>query len=292
MLWPDTFSNHLHPNVAKAAVRVLEDAGFHLAVPLQPFCCGLTWISTGQLSLAKRVLDRTVTALRPWIEAGTPVIGLEPSCTAVFHADALELLPHDPDIQRLARQFRTFAEQLVHHAPDGWKPPRLGRPATVQTHCHQHAVLGDDADRELMRRAGVEADVLDSGCCGLAGNFGFERGHHDISMTIAEHGVLSAVRATHPDALVLADGFSCRTQITDGDTGRGALHLAEALALGLEGPLPTDAPEHAAPRPRAVARDARLAAAGALAALGALGAGVGSALHRRGMRITRVHQGL
>ncbi|MER6307978.1 FAD-linked oxidase C-terminal domain-containing protein [Streptomyces sp. NPDC001657] len=293
LLWPDTFSNHLHPNVARAAVRVLEDAGFRVAVPPGPVCCGLTWISTGQLTTAKRALRRTVRELRPWIEAGTPVIGLEPSCTAVFRADAPELFPDDEDVQRLAGQFRTFAEQLVHHAPEGWRPPRLDRPATVQTHCHQHAVFKDDADRELMRRAGLDADVLDAGCCGLAGNFGFERGHHEVSMTIAEQGLLPAVRAADPAALVLADGFSCRTQIADGDTGRGALHLAEALALGLDGPLPAGRPEQGADRPRVPARDARLVTAGAaLTGLGALAAGVAAALNRREKRNLRVDQGL
>ncbi|PKV83708.1 FAD-binding and (Fe-S)-binding domain-containing protein [Streptomyces sp. TLI_146] len=249
VLWPDTFSTYFHPAVARSAVKVLEDAGFRVAVPDRPVCCGLTWISTGQLGVAKRVLSRSVDVLRPWIEAGTPVVGLEPSCTAVFRADAPDLMPDDEDVRRLAGLFRTFSEQLVNHAPDGWRAPTVSRAATVQTHCHQHAVLKDDADRELMRRAGLDADVLDAGCCGLAGNFGFERGHYDLSMKIGEQGVLPAVRDTAPGALVLADGFSCRTQIEQGGTGRRALHLAEALALGLDGPLPADHPERAADRP-------------------------------------------
>ncbi|MFK8908153.1 FAD-binding and (Fe-S)-binding domain-containing protein [Streptomyces sp. YS-3] len=249
VLWPDTFSTYFHPAVARSAVKVLEDAGFRVAVPSRPVCCGLTWISTGQLGVAKKVLRRSVRVLRPWIEAGTPVIGLEPSCTAVFRADAPDLLPDDEDVRRLAGRFRTFSEQLVNHAPDDWRPPTVSRAATVQTHCHQHAVLKDDADRELMRRAGLDADVLDAGCCGLAGNFGFERGHYELSMKIGEQGVLPAVRDTAPGALVLADGFSCRTQIEQGRTDRRALHLAEALALGLDGPLPADHPERAADRP-------------------------------------------
>ncbi|MFI0774483.1 FAD-binding and (Fe-S)-binding domain-containing protein [Streptomyces sp. NPDC021212] len=249
VLWPDTFSTYFHPSVAISAVRVLEDAGFRVAVPTTPVCCGLTWISTGQLKMAKKVLRRTLRTLRPYLEAGTPVIGLEPSCTAVFRADARELMPADHDMQRLTAQFRTFAEHLVHHAPDDWQPPTLTRQAVVQTHCHQHAVMKDDPDRELMRRAHLVADVLDEGCCGLAGNFGFERGHHEISIAIAEQGVLPAVRAAAPGSLLLADGFSCRTQIEQGDTGRRALHLAEALALALDGPLPTDHPERLASRP-------------------------------------------
>lgn len=272
VLWPDTFSTYFHPAVAKSAVRVMEDAGFRVAVPLKAVCCGLTWISTGQLATAKKVLRRTVDVLRPWIEAGTPVVGLEPSCTAVFRSDAPELLPDDLDVKRLSEQFRTFSELLVNDAPEGWSPPAPLRAATVQTHCHQHAVMKYDADRELMRRAGIEADVLDEGCCGLAGNFGFERGHYDVSMTIGEKGVLPAVRDTPPSAMVLADGFSCRTQIGQADTGRRAMHVAEALSLALDGPLPADHPEKTTSRPPVRKRDARLVtAAAATLACGAAG---------------------
>ncbi|WP_112469873.1 FAD-binding and (Fe-S)-binding domain-containing protein [Streptomyces triticisoli] len=267
VLWPDTFSTYFHPSVAISAVRVLEDAGFQVAVPTEPVCCGLTWISTGQLTVAERVLRRTLDVLRPHLEAGTPVIGLEPSCTAVFRADAPELMPADQDVKRLAGQVRTLAEQLVHHAPEGWQPPRITRQATVQTHCHQHAIMKFDADRELMRRAHLDADVLDEGCCGLAGNFGFERGHHEVSMAVAEQGVLPAVREAAPDSLVLADGFSCRTQIEQGDTGRRALHLAEALALGLQGNLPSRHPERLAERPSPPSRAARWTATAGAAAL-------------------------
>ncbi len=284
LLWPDTFTNHFHPQVAEAAVRVLEDAGFRVAVPEAPVCCGLTWISTGQLATARRVLRRTTRVLRPWLEAGTPIIGLEPSCAAVFRTDAPELLAGDQDVLRLAAQVRTFAEQLVNHAPDGWRPPRVDRAATVQTHCHQHAVLGTDPDRELMRRAGLDADVLDEGCCGLAGNFGFEQGHYDLSRTIAEQGVLPAVRRTDPSAFVLADGFSCRTQIDQLDTGRRALHLAEALALALDGPTPADRPEEAVARPRPHPAAARLLTAAAAGALTGLTAGAVLAARRRGRR--------
>jgi FAD/FMN-containing dehydrogenase/Fe-S oxidoreductase len=275
LLWPDTFGNHFHPAVAISAVRLLADAGFRIAVPEEPVCCGLTWISTGQPALAKRVLRRSLRVLRPYLDAGTPVIGLEPSCTAVLRSDGPELLPDDQDVRRLAEQTRTFAEQLTHHAPEGWRPPRLSRGATVQTHCHQHAVLGFDADRELLRRAHVNADVLDEGCCGLAGNFGFERGHHEVSVAVGELGVLPAVRAAPPGDLVLADGFSCRTQIEQGDTGRRALHLAEALALGLDGNLPSDHPERLARRtdpPSRTARWATTAGAAALTGAAAVGA--------------------
>ncbi|MFD4950602.1 FAD-binding and (Fe-S)-binding domain-containing protein [Streptomyces sp. NPDC058451] len=284
VLWPDTFSTYFHASVAISAVRVLQDAGFRVAVPTEPVCCGLTWISTGQLTVAEKVLRRTLDVLRPYLEAGTPIIGLEPSCTAVFRADAPELMPADQDVKRLAGQVRTFAEQLVHHAPEGWQPPKLTRQATVQTHCHQHAIMKFDADRELMRRAHLDADVLDEGCCGLAGNFGFERGHHEISMAVAEQGVLPAVRKTAPDSLVLADGFSCRTQIEQGDTGRRALHLAEVLALGLKGNLPSRQPERLAERPSQPSRAARwttTVGAAALTAAAATAAGRMALRHLR-----------
>ncbi|WP_316740760.1 FAD-linked oxidase C-terminal domain-containing protein [Streptomyces sp. MK7] len=284
VLWPDTFSTYFHPSIAISAVRVLEDAGFDVAVPTEPVCCGLTWISTGQLTTAEKVLRRTLDVLRPYLDAGTPVIGLEPSCTAVFRADAPELMPADQDVKRLAGQVRTFAEQLVHHAPDGWRPPRLARQATVQTHCHQHAIMKFDADRELMRRAHLDADVLDEGCCGLAGNFGFERGHHEVSMAVAEQGVLPAVRGAAPDSLVLADGFSCRTQIEQGRTGRRALHLAEVLALGLDGNLPSEQPERLAVRPAPPSRAARWGVTAGAAGTAALTAAATTAMGRRALR--------
>jgi FAD/FMN-containing dehydrogenase/Fe-S oxidoreductase len=229
VLWPDTFTNAFDPHIARAAVQVLESAGFRVAVPAEPVCCGLTWISTGQLAVARRRIQATVVVLRPWITAGTLVVGLEPSCTAVFRSDAGELLPDDQDVARLQGRFVTLAEALLHHSPRPWRPRRLDRRAIVQVHCHQHAVLGTDADREVLRRVGIEAEQLDSGCCGLAGNFGFEAGHHGVSMACAEQALLPAVRAADLDTLVLADGFSCRTQIAQSGTGRSALHLAEVL---------------------------------------------------------------
>src|SRR5699024_9784187 len=151
-----------------------------------------------------------------------------------------ELLDRDQDAARLARQVHTFSELLLK-AKD-WQPPRLDREATVQTHCHQHAITKFDADRELMRRAGIDAHVLDEGCCGLAGNFGFEREHYDLSMSVGEYGVLPAVRDADPDALILADGFSCRTQIEHGTTGRHPVHLAEVMADAL--PEPAESERH------------------------------------------------
>ncbi|GAA1626094.1 FAD-binding and (Fe-S)-binding domain-containing protein [Georgenia ruanii] len=238
LLWPDTFTNHLGPWIGAAAVEVLEAAGFTVRIPDQELCCGLTWISTGQLGIAKKVLHRTAAALAPWTAAGTPVVGLEPSCTAVFRADAADLFPRDRDVERLRAQTKTLGELVLERAPD-WDPPRLQRAAIVQMHCHQHAVLDEHADVELLRRAGVSAQVLDSGCCGLAGNFGFEAGHYDVSMRCAEDGLLPALRAASTDTVVVADGFSCRTQIDQsgelpgqGD-GRRPVHVAQLLATAL-----------------------------------------------------------
>ena len=230
LLWPDTFTNLMHPHIGRAAVAVLEDAGWTVDVPTRPLCCGLTWISTGQLVTAKRILRRTA---RHLAASGGFVVGLEPSCTAVFRSDAPELLPDDPAIRRLAERTVTLAELLTQHTP-GWTPPQLGGHAIAQVHCHQHAILGWDADARLLHDCGVDAERLDSGCCGLAGNFGFERGHGDVSRACAERVLLPAVRAAEPDTAILADGFSCRTQIEQlaGD-GRRAIHLAELLAAGV-----------------------------------------------------------
>jgi len=253
VLWPDTFSNSFHPHLAEAAVEVVEAAGWRVIVPPDAVCCGLTWISTGQLDVAKKVLRRTVDVLRPHLQAGTLVLGLEPSCAAVFRSDAAELFPDDPDVRRLREQTVTLAELLTEHTP-GWEPPRLQRHALIQTHCHQHAVMGFDADLDLMAKMGLDPEVLDSGCCGLAGNFGFEKGHYDVSEACGERVLFPALRAASDDDVVLADGFSCRTQIEQGDTGgRQAVHLAELLAAALHGDPagPGQRPEQAyAVRPR------------------------------------------
>nr|WP_024876704.1 FAD-binding and (Fe-S)-binding domain-containing protein [Saccharomonospora piscinae] len=224
VLWPDTFTDHFAPEIGAAAARVLDYAGFDVTLPRAPVCCGLTWISTGQLGIARRVLRRTLRVLADDLAEGVPVIGLEPSCLAVLRHDVHDLLD-TPPVPAL-----TLAEFLDR---EGVEFPRLDVPAVTQQHCHQHAVLGHDADERVLRRAGVDNVTLDSGCCGLAGNFGVERGHYDVSVAAAERVLAPAVRAASPGTLVLADGFSCRTQITD-LTGRRSLHLAQVLdhALG------------------------------------------------------------
>ncbi len=281
LLWPDTFTNHFHPEVGRAAVRVLESAGWTVILPTEPLCCGLTWISTGQLDVAQRVLRRTVGSLSEHVRRGGYVVGLEPSCTAVFRSDAPDLLHGDQDVLRLRDHTVTLAELLMQHTP-GWEPPRLGDEATgraramAQVHCHQHAVMGWEADAALLEAAGVAAEHLDSGCCGLAGNFGFTKGHGEVSRDLAERVLLPRVREAEQDTVVLADGFSCRTQVHDLDSaGREAVHLAELLAGGLdEQPMA----QIAAPSRTAVSRAAPRAATALVAATATVV--VGQALRR------------
>ncbi|MDK1472537.1 FAD-binding and (Fe-S)-binding domain-containing protein [Streptomyces sp. 549] len=230
VLWPDTFTNHLSPEAGSAAVAVLRDAGIEPVVPPGAVCCGLTQVSTGQLGRARSVLRRTLDRMEPALRAGVPVTVLEPPCAAALRTDLPELLPDDPRAARLAGLVRTFAETLEQHAPD-WEPPRLDRPVAGQNHCHQHAVLGDAADRRLRQRAGLTGE-LSAGCCGLAGNFGFEKGHFEVSSRCAEDQLLPAVRAAGPDVELLADGYSCRTQLSQ-LAGVHSRHLAEVLAEGL-----------------------------------------------------------
>ncbi|MEU5315446.1 FAD-binding and (Fe-S)-binding domain-containing protein [Streptomyces sp. NPDC021056] len=249
VLWPDTFTEHLSPEVGQAAVRVLEAAGIGTVLPptlrtvsegFRPLaarrgrvCCGLTYVSSGQLDRARTVLRRTLDLMAPVLETDLLVVVLEPSCAAALRTDLPELLHEDERAARLASRVVTFAEALERLAPD-WRPPRVDRPAVGQTHCHQHAVLGDEAERRLREAAGLTGELA-GGCCGLAGNFGFEKGHFEVSRACAEEQLLPAVRAAADGTVVLADGFSCRTQLGQLAGVRGR-HLAEVLAEGLEGP--------------------------------------------------------
>jgi FAD/FMN-containing dehydrogenase/Fe-S oxidoreductase len=259
LLWPDTFTTYLSPGIAAAAVGALERLGFRVEMPRQQVCCGLTWISTGQLGIARRVLRRTVDVLAPWLRAGVPVVGLEPSCTAVFRGDAADLLGHDQDVLRLTRQTRTFAELLVDDCDIALPELRSRggeRPRSIsQAHCHHHAVLGYDADQELMRRAGLDNRKLASGCCGLAGDFGMTADHREVSLAVGEQVLLPAVRAAADTTLIVADGFSCRTQIREAGTGRQPVHVAEVVNAALRGVTVGNLPE----RDVAARREARRA---------------------------------
>ncbi len=168
--------------------------------------------------------------MRPAIRAGAPVIGMEPSCLAVFRDELPNLFPHDEDAKRLAKQSFLLSEFLTEHV-EGWEPPRLHRQALVQRHCHHQAVMGFDPEQKILEKIGLDCRILDSGCCGLAGSFGFEAGiKYEVSMRAGERVLFPAVREAPADTLIVADGFSCRTQIEHG-TGRQALHLAQVIRL-------------------------------------------------------------
>nr|WP_225224892.1 FAD-binding and (Fe-S)-binding domain-containing protein [Cellulomonas sp. JH27-2] len=233
LLWTDSFSDALSPSVAQAAVTVLRDAGYEVLVPDHQACCGLTWISTGQLDGAKKQLTHLLEVLGPFAVNGIPIVGLEPSCTAVLRSDLLDLLPDDPRAVAVARETRTLAELLTAPTPigpgDRWQVPDLSDvTAVVQPHCHHYSVMTWTADRRLLTDAGAQFSAM-AGCCGLAGNFGMEKGHYDVSVAVAENSLLPALRAAEPGDVYLADGFSCRTQ-GEQLAGVAGVHLAELLA--------------------------------------------------------------
>ena len=220
-IWADSFSDHFFPANGHAAIRYLESAGLTARVIPDDACCGLTWITTGQLDQAQRIMTRTVATLAPYVESGVPVIGLEPSCLATLRSDAAELTGSTVDVLTLAE----LVEREQLRVPD-----LTGVEVVAQPHCHHHAVIGWAADQRLLERAGATVTRV-AGCCGLAGNFGMEKGHYEVSVAVAETHLLPAVRA-QPQAVVLADGMSCRLQLDD-LAGVPALHLAELLAQAL-----------------------------------------------------------
>ncbi|MFI6367734.1 FAD-binding and (Fe-S)-binding domain-containing protein [Nocardia sp. NPDC050630] len=226
VLFADTFTDSFTPAVATALLEILHTAGYRVHLPSSTVCCGLTWISTGQLDSARRKLERTVAALHPYVSQGMAVIGIEPSCIAVLRSDLTELVD-SPAAAEVAAAVKTLAELLI--SDEDYRLPDLtGVEVLAQPHCHHHAVLGWESDRALLKRAGARVTAV-GGCCGLAGNFGAERGHYDVSVAVAETQLLPALRAVSSTTVVLADGFSCRTQI-DHLTDRRAGHLAELLS--------------------------------------------------------------
>jgi Fe-S oxidoreductase len=232
VLFPDTFNQFLHPEPMKATVEVLEAAGYRVVVPEQPVCCGRPLYDFGMLSLARRLLHKVLRTLERDIVAGTPVLVLEPSCAAVFRDELPNLLHGDEHARRLSRQTVTLSELLDRHASD-WTPPRLERVALVHGHCHHKAVLDFDAEERVIDRLGLDARLLSSGCCGMAGSFGYEHGQpYKLSMAVGERVLLPTIRDADRDALILADGFSCQEQIAHG-TGRRPLHLAQALSMAI-----------------------------------------------------------
>ncbi len=231
ILWVDTFNDHFHPDVARAAVEVLEAAGREVLVPRPSLCCGRPLYDWGFLGQAKRLLTNTIRDLRPEIRAGMPIVGLEPSCVSVFRDEGPNLLHGHEDANRLAAITNTVTEYLA--GLDGYDPPKISGRALVHGHCHDKSVLDFDREVALLRRTGLEVDVPDTGCCGMAGAFGFERGdHYDVAIAAGERVLLPAVREAADDTYVVTGGFSCREQIRQG-TGRGVLHPVELLAAGV-----------------------------------------------------------
>jgi FAD/FMN-containing dehydrogenase/Fe-S oxidoreductase len=231
VLWPDTFTDFFHPQIGRAAVAAIESAGFTVRVPDAAFCCGRPLYDHGMLVLARRLLLRALDALADDIVAGTPVVVLEPSCAAVFRDELPNMLPDDQHARRLAGQTLLLSEFLERHAPE-WRPPRLERRALVHGHCHHTSVLRFDAEEATLERLGLDFEVLPTGCCGMAGSFGYESEKYEVSMRVADRVLVPSLREAPPDALVVADGFSCREQISHA-TGKRAHHLAELLAMAI-----------------------------------------------------------
>jgi FAD/FMN-containing dehydrogenase/Fe-S oxidoreductase len=232
ILWPDTFNNYMLPQTAHAAVRVLERAGFSVSVPRGNFCCGRPLYDWGLIEEARGLLEHVLTALAPEIERGTPVVVLEPSCASVFRDELLNLFPWSEEAKRLSRQTYLLPEFLVKYAPD-FRTESLDRAAIVHGHCHHKSIMSMSDEETILRNMNVDFRTLDSGCCGMAGAFGFEKEHYDVSIAVGERVLLPAVRGADDETLIIADGFSCREQIEQ-TTGRRALHLAEVLAMAID----------------------------------------------------------
>ena len=270
LLWPDTFNNYFQPATARAAVEVLESAGFRVVVPQANLCCGRPLYDFGMLDRAEALLLEILDELSTEIEAGIPVVGLEPSCVAVFRDELLNLFPRDERAQALARQTFLLSEFLeAEKVP----LPRLERKALLHGHCHHKSIMKMTAEEALLRRIGIDFHSPAPGCCGMAGSFGFEHDKYDVSMAIGELELLPAVRQAPSDWLIIADGFSCREQIAQG-SDRHALHLAEVLQMASAGASEVAAdpyPESAGVRQRRAEIRASMTRTGI--GLGALAAG-------------------
>jgi Fe-S oxidoreductase len=226
-LWADTFNNYFHPPTLRAAHKVLTTAGFRVTLPKQHLCCGRPLYDFGMLDTAKDYLLKTLNALTPQLAAGTPIVVLEPSCASVFRDELTNLLPHDPRAAKLRDQTFLLSEFLVKHAPT-YQPPQLNEKIIVHGHCHHRATMGMHDEIALLRLTGANVELLDSGCCGMAGPFGFEKDKYDLSQKLGERVLLPAVR-NNPKSIIISDGFSCCEQITQ-NTNTRPMHLAEVLA--------------------------------------------------------------
>ncbi|MDN5850202.1 MAG: FAD-binding oxidoreductase [Nitrococcus sp.] len=276
VLWADTFTNHFFPDIAQAAVEVLESQGYRVRVPLQPICCGRPLYEFGLLDQAGQYLQRVMDTLDNEITAGVPIVGLEPSCISVFRDELINLFPDDPRAQRLSKHSYMLSEFLQQQV-ENYAPPRLARKALVQPHCHHKSIMGMDAEQSLLDKLGLDYEIPDSGCCGMAGSFGFEKDKYDVSIGAGERVLLPKVRAASAATLIIANGFSCREQIAQ-TTNRRALHIAQVLQMALHGGPQGPLPEAEVGRRRAAAQSKSnrntAAALGALAAGGLLAWGV------------------
>jgi Fe-S oxidoreductase len=251
VLWPDTFNNYFQPDTAKAAVEVLEAAGFHVLLPEGNLCCGRPLYDIGMLDRAEAQLLKILDTLLPEIEAGIPVVGLEPSCVAVFRDELINLFPNDVRARALSQQTFLLSEFLERYAKN-FQLPRIARKALVHGHCHHKAIMKMDAEEAVLTRMGLDFYAPAPGCCGMAGAFGFENDKYEISREIGELELLPAVRDASPETLIISNGFSCREQISQ-ETGRHALHLAEVIQMALRQvvePIPEQYPEHVGVRRR------------------------------------------
>jgi Fe-S oxidoreductase len=236
LLWPDTFNNYFLPATAKAGLEVLEAAGFQVILPETSLCCGRPLYDFGMLDRAKSMLLDILDVLEPEIEAGIPVVVLEPSCASVFRDELLNLFPADARARRLSQQTLLLSEFLEKKAQH-FELPRLERRALVHGHCHHKSVMQMTDQASVLRRMGLDYYAPASGCCGMAGAFGFENGKFDVSVAVGELELLPAVRGASPETFIVVDGFSCREQIAQ-STSRQALHLAELIQIALDGELP------------------------------------------------------
>ena len=226
MLWPDTFNNYFKPQTAIAAAQLLESLGFNVVIPERPLCCGLPLYDWGYIDQAKGHWRRTLDTLRPEIESGTPVVGLEPACVSAFRDELVDLFPDNKLARRLSEQTLFLTEFLDRNE---CALPRVGGSALVQLHCHHHAVIKPASEQKILERLGVDFEIMASGCCGMAGAFGFEEDKYEVSMAAGERVLLPKVRDAAEDTVILANGFSCREQIEQG-AKRKAVHIAELLA--------------------------------------------------------------
>jgi Fe-S oxidoreductase len=262
ILWPDTFNNHFHPTTAQAAVEVLESAGFQVHVPEQNVCCGRPLYDYGFVAQAKIYLRRILSGMQNEIRRGYPIVVLEPSCCSVFRDELLNLFPNDEDAKRLSQQTFLLSEFLAKHAP-GYEPPKLKRKALLHGHCHHKAIMRMEDEKAILQKMGLDLEEPDTGCCGMAGAFGFEDGeHYDVSMKCGERVLLPAVRDVSNETLIIADGFSCREQVKQ-STDRTPLHLAQVIQMairdGEQGPSSSRPEREFVEPPRSIREDIKTA---------------------------------